>query len=261
MMRYALGVEYVGTAYAGWQAQDHAPGVQSQVESALSRIANAPVSVVCAGRTDAGVHALGQVVHVDVPDPRPDQAWTLGTNTHLPPDVSVRWARSVDDTFHARYSATARRYRYMIHNTRARSAIWATRAAWWHYPLDAEAMDTAARCLVGEHDFSSFRAAECQSRTPWRRIDSIRVWRQAAFVLIEIVANAFVHHMVRNIAGTLLAVGQGRQSIAWVEQVLAARDRRAAGVTAPAGGLYFMQALYPEHYDFPGSDAAAGLFA
>lgn len=260
-MRYALGVEYAGTAYAGWQAQHHARGVQAEVERALSRIADAQVSVVCAGRTDAGVHAFGQVVHVDVPNPRPEQAWTLGTNTHLPDDVAVRWARAVDDDFHARYSATARRYRYVVHNTRARSAVWADRAAWWHYPLDAESMHAASQTLVGEHDFSSFRAAECQSRTPWRRIDAIRVWREAAFVVLEVQANAFVHHMVRNIAGTLLMVGQGRFAPDDVARILAARDRRVAGVTAPASGLYFMQAIYPQAYALPDSDAAVGLFA
>lgn len=259
-MHYAAGVEYLGTRYAGWQAQKHARGVQAEVEAALSFVANASVEVVCAGRTDAGVHALGQVIHFDAPVERPAHSWMLGANTRMPDDVSIRWVQAVNSDFHARYTAIGRRYRYVIHNTRSRSAIWCDRAAWWTYPLDAERMHAAGQVLLGEHDFSSFRAAECQSSTPWRRVEALRVRREGAFVLIDIQANAFVHHMVRNIAGTLLEIGQGKREVAAMADILAARDRKVAGVTGPAGGLYFVTALYPPPYAFPAADGDGPLF-
>ncbi|WP_291512892.1 tRNA pseudouridine(38-40) synthase TruA [Abyssibacter sp.] len=259
-MRFAAGVEYLGTRYAGWQAQKHSPGVQADVEAALSAVANTRIGVICAGRTDAGVHGLGQVVHFDSPVARPTHSWMLGANTSLPADISIRWVRPVDDAFHARYTAVGRRYRYVIHNSRSRSAIWADRAAWWSYALDADRMHAAGQVLVGEHDFSSFRASECQSSTPWRRVDALQVRRLGAFVLIDIQANAFVHHMVRNIAGTLLEIGQGKRDAAAMGDILAARDRKAAGVTGPAGGLYFVAALYPPPYDFPSTDSDTALF-
>ena len=259
MMRWAVGIEYDGAPYSGWQFQPHAPSVQAELERALSGVANHPVSVVAAGRTDAGVHALGQVVHFDSPAPRQPHGWVLGCNTVMPDTVSVRWAQLVSDEFHARYSATARSYRYVIFNQRARSAVFAARSAWWSYALDAEAMHSAAQHLLGERDFSSFRAAECQSRTPMRRMDAITVRRRGSFVTVDVTANAFVHHMVRNIVGTLLQVGQGKHDPDWVAEVLAARDRSAGGMTAPAAGLYLAHVSYPDEFEIPSSDGIDAL--
>lgn len=258
-MRWALGVEYDGAAYSGWQAQHHAPSVQAELERALSGVANHPVNVIAAGRTDAGVHALNQVVHFDTPSLRPAHGWVLGCNSTLPETISVRWAQPVGDTFHARYSAAARSYRYVIFNQRSRSAVFAARSTWWSYALDAAAMHVAAQHLLGEQDFSSFRAAECQSRTPMRRIDAISVARNGSFVTVDVTANAFVHHMVRNIVGTLLLVGQGKQRADWVAEVLAARDRNTAGMTAPAAGLYLAHVSYPDEFEIPRSDGIDAL--
>lgn len=262
-MRLAVGIEYAGTRYAGWQRQDSAPSVQAEVEAALARIADHPVEVTCAGRTDAGVHALAQVAHFDTPATRPMRGWALGANTHLPPDVAVLWAVPVADDFHARFSALARSYRYVILNRTTRSAVLRERTCWWHAPLDAARMHAAAQSLVGEHDFSSFRAAECQSRVPVRRLERIAVRRDGEFVVLEVTANAFLHHMVRNIAGTLLEVGEGTRPVEWVAEVLAARDRTVSGPTAPASGLYFAAVRYPERFGVPpvrvpGAPAAPG---
>lgn len=243
-LRLAAGVEYEGTAYAGWQAQHHAPGVQTQVETALSRIASHAVKSVCAGRTDAGVHALGQVIHFDSSATRGMDAWLFGANTYLPADISLRWVRQVPDDFHARYSARSRRYRYVIHNHRSRSGLFVHRAYWCTAPLDAERMQLAAQHLVGEHDFSAYRASECQSRSPVRTVLEIAVERHGDWVSIDLEANAFLHHMVRNIAGVLVAIGAGSQSPDWAQTVLASRDRRNGGVTLDAVGLYFLHARY-----------------
>jgi tRNA pseudouridine38-40 synthase len=250
-MRLAAGLEYEGTAYAGWQAQNHAQGVQNLVEQALSRIADRPVSTVCAGRTDAGVHALGQVIHFDVGVERPLDAWLLGSNSHLPSDISLRWVRAVPPDFHARHSARARRYRYLIHNSRSRSGLYAHRAAWCTHPLDAQRMHAAAQSLLGEHDFSAYRAAECQSRSPNRNVLEITVARQGEWLSIEVEANAFLHHMVRNIAGVLIAIGRGDQPGDWARQVLEGRDRRLGGVTAAPEGLYFLAARYDAAFGLP----------
>lgn len=258
-MRWAVGVEYDGAPYAGWQAQPHAPSVQAELERALSGVANHGVQVHAAGRTDAGVHALGQVVHFDSPATRKPYAWVLGCNTTLPGSISVRWAQLVSADFHARYSARARSYRYVIFNARARSAVFAPRSAWWSYALDADAMHTAAQHLLGEQDFSSFRAAECQSRTPMRRMDAISVRRNGSFVVVDITANAFVHHMVRNIVGSLFQVGQGKRSADWMAELLAARDRKVAGMTAPAAGLYLTHVSYPDDFEIPRSDGIDAL--
>lgn len=257
--RWAIGVEYDGAPFSGWQAQHHAPSVQAEVERALSRVANHPVAVTAAGRTDAGVHALGQVVHFDTAALRPDFGWVLGCNTGLPGSISLRWARPVSGDFHARHSATARSYRYVIFNRRARSAVFAARSAWWSYALDADAMHAAAQHLLGEQDFSSFRAAECQSRTPMRRLDAVSVRRSGSFVIVDVTANAFVHHMVRNIVGTLFQVGQGKRPVDWVAEVLAARDRNAGGMTAPAAGLYLAHVSYPDEFEIPRSDGIDAL--
>ncbi len=249
--RLAAGIEYDGTRYHGWQAQPHATSVQQTVEAALSRVAAREVAVYAAGRTDAGVHALGQVIHFDVDVERPAHGWMLGANVHLPDDVSVSWVKPVSSDFHARFSALERHYRYLIYNSRARSALHAHRACWFHHPLDVDAMNAAAGTLIGEHDFSSYRAAECQSKSPVREVRAITLHRRGAFIVLNIVADGFLHHMVRNIAGVLLAIGRGARPVAWAGEVLAARDRRAAGITAPPQGLYLVRVSYPDAFEIP----------
>ena len=255
--RIAVGIEYDGRRFAGWQRQADAPSVQAEVERALGAVADHPVEATCGGRTDAGVHALGQVAHFDSTARRSMRGWALGANTALPPDIAVLWAVQVPGEFHARHSALARSYRYVIQNRAVRPALARQRACWVHEPLDEAAMHDAAQCLLGEHDFSAFRASECQSRTAVRRLDRIAVGRDADRVTIEVTANAFLHHMVRNIAGTLIAVGRGDRPRAWVAEALAGRDRRVAGITAPAGGLYFLRIEYPRHFGLPAADPAA----
>ncbi len=249
--RWAARIEYVGTAYAGWQRVNHNLSVQQKLEEALSIVADHPVQVMAAGRTDAGVHGLGQVVHFDTSSIRNTLAWTLGANVHLPADISLRWAQPVGLDFHARHCALSRHYRYVFHNTRARSALTAARATFWHRPLDAEAMHSAAQSLLGEQDFTALRDAECQSPTPMRNVMAIKVWRSGEFVAIDIRANAFLHHMVRNIAGTLAEVGQGKRPVVWVAEVLASRKRALAGMTAPPDGLYFVGPEYPAQFGLP----------
>lgn len=250
-MRWAIGIEYDGAAFSGWQSQAHAVGVQSVVEAALSAVADEPIAVQCAGRTDAGVHAVGQVAHFDTSRIRSARAWTLGANSHLPPGVALRWALEVPASFHARFSAEARRYAYVILNRPIRAGLWRDRVAWEFRPLDVSRMQDAARALLGEHDFSSFRAAGCQARHPVRTVHSLQVARQGELVRIDIEANAFLQHMVRNIAGVLLEIGVGDREPAWAAEVLAARDRRCGGITAPAGGLYFLAARYPTEMGLP----------
>ncbi len=254
-MKLALGVEYDGTAFSGWQRQTAARTVQACVEQALAVIANHDVQTICAGRTDAGVHARAQVVHFTTVATRPPRAWILGTNAHLPPDVSVVWMRDVDDSFHARFSASARSYCYVICNRVARPGLWARRMAFVPGPLDESRMAAGARWLLGEHDFSSFRAAGCQSRHARRLVRAITVARRGELVFVRVTANAFVQHMVRNIVGTLLVVGQGREPPDWVRHVLAARDRAVAGVTAAPDGLYLTGVEYPDHYGIPAPGA------
>jgi tRNA pseudouridine38-40 synthase len=256
-VRLAIGVEYAGTRYAGWQRQASAPSVQAEVERALERVAAHPVEVTCAGRTDRGVHALGQVAHFDTDAERPLRGWVLGANSELPPDVALTWAARVPDDFHARYSALARTYRYRILNRPTRSPLLAERAAFVHAPLDCARMHAAAQVFVGEHDFSAFRAAECQSRVPVRRLDRIAVARDGELVTVEVTANAFLHHMVRNLVGTLLEVGDGSRPPEWVAATLASRDRRQAGPTAPPEGLYFIGVDYPARYGLPPGASAA----
>jgi len=255
--RIAIGIEYDGTRYAGWQRQAEVSSVQAEVERALSSVADHRVEVTCGGRTDAGVHALGQVAHFDTHARREPRGWTLGANTLLPGDVAVLWATPVAADFHARYTALSRRYCYVILNRASRPALARHRACWIHRSLDAAAMHEAAQCLVGEHDFSAFRASECQSRTPVRRLERVAVHRASDRVVIDVVANAFLHHMVRNIAGTLIAVGQGDRPAAWVAEALASRDRRAAGITAPAAGLYLTAIDYPPGAGLPASPPPA----
>ena len=255
-MRYAAGVEYRGTHYSGWQRQNNAVTVQGEVERALSQIANEPTEVTCAGRTDSGVHGLGQVIHFDSEQARDHKAWCLGTNTHLPADISLRWVKTVDEDFSARFSALSRHYRYIILDGRTRSGLFGDRVCWSRYTLDHECMHEAAQSLIGEQDFSSFRAAACQSVSPMRNVMSISVERHGAFLAIDIQANAFVHHMVRNIAGALMAVGSQQRPVEWIAELVAVQDRTQAGVTASAHGLYFMAVDYPAKYVFPRSDTA-----
>ncbi|MDD1782502.1 tRNA pseudouridine(38-40) synthase TruA [Enterovibrio sp. ZSDZ35] len=252
-MRIALGVEYDGSKYYGWQRQREVPSVQEHLEKALSKIANQPIEVQCAGRTDAGVHGTGQVVHFDVEGSRPLRAWTMGVNTHLPDNIAVRWAKEVPDEFHARFSATARRYRYVIYNNNLRPGILRHGVSHYHCDLDETLMHEAGQYLLGENDFTSFRAAQCQSNTPWRNIHHLNVTRQGRFVIIDIKANAFVHHMVRNITGSLIAVGSKEQKPEWVKWLLDVKDRNLAAATAKAEGLYLVEVDYPAEFDLPSS--------
>lgn len=243
-MRRVLGIEYDGTAFNGWQVQQDGRSVQGCLEEALSAVADRPVKATAAGRTDTGVHAVGQVVHFDTDAARPDRAWTLGVNAALPADVAVRWVRAAPDGFHARYAARARSYRYCILNGPLRSALLRHRAWWVRRPLDAAAMTRAGEALVGEHDFSAFRAAECQARTASRNLTHLEVRRDGDLLTVDVSANAFLHHMVRNIVGTLAVVGRGEAEPDWVAEVLAGRDRREGGMTAPAAGLYLLRVDY-----------------
>jgi tRNA pseudouridine38-40 synthase len=256
MARIAIGLEYDGSTYSGWQVQSAAPSIQAVVERALSIVADEPIAAVCAGRTDAGVHALQQVVHFDTAASRPDRGWVLGANAHLPDDVAVQWAMRVPDHFHARYSARSRTYRYVILNRSARSALSRSRVAWVPRPLDAQAMQAAATSLLGEHDFSAFRAAECQARSPVRELTQLDVARSGDFVVLAVTANAFLHHMVRNLAGLLIDIGRGDAPPARARQVLESRDRRQGAATAPASGLYFAAVAYPPEFGLPQPDSA-----
>ena len=255
-MRYALGIEYDGTDFMGWQLQPHGPSVQGAVEQAVGFVADAPVHTTCAGRTDAGVHARCQVVHFDAGAKRTARAWTLGANARLPQGVCIRWAQPVEDAFHARFSAVARRYTYTIVNRAIRPALDARYAAWERVPLDADAMHRAAQSLLGENDFTSFRTVACQSRTPMRRVEAITVVRDGERVLLSFRANAFLHHMVRNIVGSLAAVGRGERPESWIAEVLAARDRSIAAPTAAAAGLVFDGPLYPAVHGLPAEVSA-----
>jgi tRNA pseudouridine38-40 synthase len=249
--RVAALLEYDGSAYAGWQSQAHAKSLQETVEAALAFVAGARVAAVCAGRTDAGVHALGQVIHFDTTARRTARAWVLGANTRLPPDISLQWAGEVAPDFHARHTALRRIYRYHILNRSARSALAALRATWIHRPLDVDAMRTAAQVLLGEHDFSAFRSVECQSKSSRRRVERISVEQDRESLCIEISANAYLHHMVRNIVGTLLEVQSDRDPQGAMRRVLESRDRRLAGATAPAAGLYLWRVEYPPVHAIP----------
>ncbi len=248
-MRLAMGIEYDGSAFHGWQLQKSGVRtVQQMLEAALTKVAAHPVRTHCAGRTDTGVHGEGQVIHFDTPAVRARRGWLLGTNVNLPGDVNVNWVREVPESFHARFSATSRSYRYVILNRPTRSAIWRNRAVWIHHPLDADRMQAAAEYLIGTHDFSSYRAVGCQAKSPVRSISRLTVIRQEDRVVIEVTANAFLHHMVRNIAGVLISIGKGEQPVEWSREVLQFRDRTLGGVTAPPEGLYLVHVGYPNEY-------------
>lgn len=255
-MRIALGLEYDGKAFSGWQSQPDCPTVQDVLETALSQIACGTVRTHCAGRTDAGVHALAQVVHFDVEAQRPLSAWVRGVNALLPSPVAVRWACEVPAEFHARFSAQSRRYRYILLNRPERPGILAGKVGWCHQPLDEMAMRKAADCLLGEHDFSSFRDAQCQAKSPVKTLYQLHLTREGDCLLFDFHANAFLHHMVRNIVGALVYVGMGRQAPEWLPELLAARDRRRAAPTFAPDGLYLSGVAYDVHWGLP---AATGM--
>lgn len=250
--RIALGLRYDGSAYHGWQMQDdYLPTVQLQVERAVSRVANHSVNIVCAGRTDAGVHATSQIIHFDTEAQREDYSWVFGVNSNLPADIRVLWAKPVVHDFHARFSATARRYRYVLYNHDVKPGILRHFVGWYHRPLNEERMQEAANYLLGEHDFSSFRGAACQAKHPVRHLKHFSIHRQRRLIILEVEANGFLLHMVRNIVGTLIDVGIGERSPEWMKTVLEARDRREAGVTILPNGLYLVSVDYPEQFALP----------
>jgi len=251
-MKIAIGLSYDGSAFEGWQSQPSGRTVQDHVERALASIAAHPVRTVAAGRTDAGVHALGQVVHFETGVERPTQAWVRGANSVLPDAIAVQWAQSVPDAFHARYSATARTYRYLLYCHPVRPAVLARRVGWFHLPLELERMRAAGRLLLGEHDFSAFRSAECQAKTPVRNLRKLAVGQRGPYFSFELTADAFLHHMVRNIVGCLVYVGNGRHAPEWIAAVLAGRDRGLAAPTFAPDGLYLAEVRFAPEWSLPG---------
>lgn len=258
--KIALGIEYDGSNYCGWQRQQQVKSVQAYIESALTKVANESIQIYCASRTDTGVHATGQVVHFETSVIRKNSAWIMGVNTYLPTDITVRWSKVVESDFHARFSAIARRYRYIIFNDKYKPAILAAGINHYHLPLDAKKMHIAAQALVGERDFTSFRSSQCQSKSPRRNIKHIYVNRYGNYVLVDIKANAFVYRMVRNIIGSLLAIGSGNQDINWIANLLALKDRSKAAATAKADGLYLVAVYYPLKYKLPKNTILGPLF-
>lgn len=251
-MRIALGIEYDGSGFCGWQLQE--PGVrtvQGALEVAVAKVADHPIRVHCAGRTDTGVHATGQVVHFDTGAERPDKSWVFGCNANLPKDAAVLWARPVDESFHARFRAQRRRYRYVIYSRPVRPTFLRGRVAWDYRTLDPAPMAEAARHLIGQHDFNAYRAVACQARHPVRTLHRLDVRRQGEVIVIDAEADGFLHHMVRNIAGVLMAIGAGEREPDWAREVLETRDRTLGGVTAPPDGLYLTGVDYPEEYGLP----------
>ncbi|HEX5793525.1 MAG TPA: tRNA pseudouridine(38-40) synthase TruA [Rheinheimera sp.] len=253
-MRIALGIEYDGSAFYGWQRQREVNSVQQELETALSKVANQPVELFCAGRTDAGVHATGQVVHFDTDAVRDNKAWVMGTNAQLPDAIAVRWATVVADDFHARFSATARRYRYIIYNHKYRPAILRSGLSHYHQTLNIALMQQAAPLLLGEQDFSSFRAIQCQSHSPFRNVHHLTIERRGDYIVLDIKANAFLHHMVRNITGSLLEVGMQNRPPQWIGDLLTAKNRNLAAATAKPGGLYLVDVDYPAHFGLPATE-------
>ncbi|ASP39914.1 tRNA pseudouridine(38-40) synthase TruA [Bacterioplanes sanyensis] len=259
--RYAAVVEYNGSYFHGWQRQKHhnEPTVQAALEAAISFVANHPVSVFCAGRTDAGVHACRQVIHFDTTSQRSDYGWLMGINTNLPMGVAVQWLGEVEPEFHARFNACGRHYRYIINNAAVKPALLHDQMTWWRYPLDATLMHDAAQALLGEHDFSAFRARDCQANSPVKTMHRVSVRRFGTLLVVELHASAFLYHMVRNILGVLLPIGQSRQPVSWMAEVLASCDRRQAGITAPGEGLYFVGVDYPGEHGIPCQPAGPTL--
>jgi tRNA pseudouridine38-40 synthase len=252
----ALGVSYCGTRYLGWQSQPSGNTIQDRLEHALARFAGHPVTTLCAGRTDAGVHALMQVAHFDTPLDRAPFSWVRGANRYLPRDIAVEWARAVPSAFHARASALARRYAYVLYQSPVRPALGHGQVGWTFRPLADEPMRQAARRLIGEHDFSSFRAAACQAPSPVKRLARLDITRKGAYWRFDFEADAFLHHMIRNIMGCLVQIGQGLHPPEWIDAVLAARNRAAAAPTFMPDGLYFLGPVYDSHWGLPERTAA-----
>nr|Q47HQ7.1 RecName: Full=tRNA pseudouridine synthase A; AltName: Full=tRNA pseudouridine(38-40) synthase; AltName: Full=tRNA pseudouridylate synthase I; AltName: Full=tRNA-uridine isomerase I [Dechloromonas aromatica RCB] len=250
-MRVALGIEYCGTGFHGWQSQAGGGTVQDALEAALGEVAGVPVGVLCAGRTDAGVHATHQVAHFDAPVDRPLTAWVRGVNSHLPEGVAVRWAQPVAEDFHARFSARGRRYRYLLLNRPQRPGLWQGRVGWFHWPLELEAMQEACLRLLGEHDFSAFRAANCQAKSPVKHMSRAEVRQCGNMFVFDFEASAFLHHMVRNLVGTLVYIGKGTQQPDWIEALLQTKDRKLAAPTFSPDGLYFRGPVYEPHWGLP----------
>lgn len=245
LKRMALGISYDGRSWQGWQKQTHGQTIQDTVERALHAFVGKPVDTVCAGRTDSGVHGLNQVIHLDTFITRSPESWVRGTNAHLPDSISVQWAQAVPSEFHARFSATARAYTYVILNTRVRHPMWQGRAGWVFQPLNVETMQQSADCLIGEHDFSSFRSSQCQAKSPVRTLYELVITQHGARIVVQFRANAFLHHMVRNMMGALVQVGQGREPVDYVKRVLEARDRTQGAPTFAPDGLYLTNVSYP----------------
>lgn len=259
-MRIALGLEYDGSGFCGWQSQAGGGSVQDALEAAIAAIADAPTRTVCAGRTDAGVHALAQVVHFDTEAVRPDTAWVRGVNAHLPASVAVRWAQPVPAAFHARFSARGRRYRYVMLNRAERPGLMARRVGWFHRPLDVNLMREAADLLLGEHDFSAFRSVECQARSPVKTLRRADIARHGDLLVFDFEASAYLHHMVRNLVGTLVYVGKGAHPPAWAGELLAGRDRSRAAPTFEACGLYFAGVDYDPDWKLTVSAGETAMF-
>ena len=260
-MKIALSIQYDGSQFSGWQRQKHSVRtVQQQLEESLSKVADSNITVVCAGRTDTGVHGLAQIVHIETSVQRDMKAWVYGGNRFLDYDVAISWAKAVPDDFHARFSAQARRYRYVICNTAIRPAAMRQYVSWNYRPLDVASMQKAAEHLVGEHDFSSYRAAGCQAKTANRDVRSLSVRRFGSMVVVDVCANAFLQHMVRNIVGVLMKIGVGERDPAWAKEVLEFRDRTKGGVTAPPYGLYFVAVEYPEKFELPAQSVDDFMF-
>lgn len=250
-MKLAIGVSYCGAGLEGWQSQPSGNTVQDHLERAFSQIGGERIALTAAGRTDSGVHASAQVAHFDTSAARPESAWVRGVNALLPAGIAVQWAAPVGDDFHARYSAISRTYRYVLYNRAIRPALFAGRAGWFHLPLDLEKMHEAAKCLVGEHDFSSFRSAECQAKSPVRIVQSVAIRASGAYFLFDVTANAFLHHMVRNVIGCLVYVGKGKHPPTWMAELIVARDRSRAAPTFPAEGLYLSRIQYDARWKLP----------
>ncbi len=250
MARIALGISYDGRPWQGWQTQPHGQTVQDTLERAIAEFLTVPTPTVCAGRTDTGVHGLGQVVHLDTTIERTEQSWVRGVNAHMPASISVQWARRVSDDFHARFSATERIYTYIILNTRVRQPLWHGRAGWVFQALDLESMIEATRSLLGEHDFSSFRSSQCQAKSPVRTMHAIEIVQKGDLIFVTLRANAFLHHMVRNILGALIQIGQGREPVSYIEHLLSVCDRTQGAPTFSPDGLYLTAVKYPG-FEFP----------
>lgn len=254
LQRIALGLEYCGKEWLGWQSQPCGRTVQDRLESALEKIVQAPVSVICAGRTDTGVHARHQVVHFETPQTRPLSAWVRGTNSHLPDSIAVLWAKAVPDEFHARFSARGRRYRYLLMNRPQKPGLLSGKVGWYHRPLDLQKMQLAARSLLGTHDFSAFRAAQCQAKSPIKTLLAANLSQRGEVISFEFAADAFLHHMIRNLVGTLVYIGAGREPVTWINHLLQQGNRQQAAPTFAPDGLYFLGPHYEAHWNLPTVD-------